>query len=145
MIVLANVGGSTTSDTILWYQSQSQAWNSVYQGSVRVERMGENTPLIKNKTKDTQCRRRLHQEYKIFAAGLGCKRTTIVKQFAWDNYDLSAQQRDHQRASENGANKIYGYRIAEETRRKFAWALTGLQTIMMTWLAASKIGPCSYC
>jgi len=85
---------------------------------------------------------------KIFAAGLGCKRTTIVKQFAWDNYDLSAQQRDHQRASENGANKIYAWLGLQKKRggslhghlRAF-----GPRTMMMTWLAASKIGPCSYC
>ena len=83
----------------VWYQNQSYAWNSVYEGSVRVERMGADTPLIKNKTEETQCRCGLHQET------VQTRSTT---------------------------------RIAEETRRKFAWAVApkGLvpKDYDMTWL-----------
>src|SRR6218665_2127057 len=42
---LANVNGSTAADA-MWHQSQPKAWNSVYQGSARVERMGAELQII---------------------------------------------------------------------------------------------------
>src|SRR6218665_1907184 len=59
---LANVGGSTASDYHNGIRASPKPETSVYQGSVRVERMGADTPLIKNKTEETQCRCGLHQE-----------------------------------------------------------------------------------
>ena len=42
---LANVNGSTAADA-MWHQSQPKAWNSVYQRSARVERMGAELQII---------------------------------------------------------------------------------------------------
>jgi len=79
--------------------------------------MGADTLVMKKRTKETQCKRG-----KIYAAGLGCKRTGIMVQFAWDNYSPWTS-RGHQ-----GMLKTRSMtRIAEEIRRKFAWA----PTIMM--------------